>query len=66
MVPRRFDRYDTRSRRGNDTEPHVPETESLGLTALGEAFVDVLRDDERFRAIMADPFGEQPGSATAP
>jgi hypothetical protein len=66
MGPRRFDRCDTRSRRGNDTEPHVPETGAIGLTALGEAFVDVLREDERFREIMADPFGEDPGPATAP
>ncbi|HEX5926913.1 MAG TPA: hypothetical protein VFY45_24015 [Baekduia sp.] len=36
----------------------MPETEELGLTTLGAAFIDLLRDDERFRDVIADPFGE--------
>jgi hypothetical protein len=59
MAPRRDDRCGARFRRDNtDAEPHVPETEELGLTGLGAAFIDLLRDDERFRDVIADPFGE--------
>jgi hypothetical protein len=65
MAPRRDDRCGSRFRRGtSDDEPHVPETEALGLTGLGEAFIDALKDDERFRDVFADPFGEQKGPAT--
>jgi hypothetical protein len=59
MAHRRDDRCGARLRRGKkDPEPHVPETEELGLTGLGVAFIDLLRDDERFREVIADPFGE--------
>ena len=59
-LPRRDNRCGTRLRRDKlDTEPHVPENEELGLTGLGAAFIDLLRDDERFRDVIADPFGEQ-------
>jgi hypothetical protein len=46
-----------------DPEPHVPETKELGLTGLGAAFIDLLRDDERFRDVIDDPFGEHPDPA---
>ena len=60
MAHRRDDRCGARLRRDKtDAEPHVPETEELGLTGLGAAFIDLLRDDERFRDVIADPFGEQ-------
>ncbi|HEY6759453.1 MAG TPA: hypothetical protein VI318_08185 [Baekduia sp.] len=39
--------------------PHVPETQELGLTSLGEAFIDALRHDERFRDVLADPFEDE-------
>jgi hypothetical protein len=59
MAPRRDDRCGARLRRDKaDAEPHVPETKELGLTSLGNVFIDLLRDDERFRDVIADPFGE--------
>jgi hypothetical protein len=64
MAPRRKDRCGSRFRRGaSDDEPHVPETKELGLTGLGEAFIEALKDDERFRDVLADPFGEKQGPA---
>jgi hypothetical protein len=63
MPHRRDDRCGARSRRGApDHEPHVPETEPVRLTALGEAFLEALRRDERFRDVLADPFGEHGGA----
>ncbi|HET6507242.1 MAG TPA: hypothetical protein VFG42_10665 [Baekduia sp.] len=60
MAPGRKDRCGARSRRGNpDDEPHVPETQELGLTGLGEAFIEALKHDERFSEVFADPFGEK-------
>jgi hypothetical protein len=59
MAPRRDNRCGARLRRDKtDIEPHMPETEELGLTTLGTAVIDLLRDDERFRDVIADPFGE--------
>jgi hypothetical protein len=59
MAPRPDDRCGARFRRDKtDPEPHLPETEELRLTGLGAAFIDLLRDDERFRDVVADPFGE--------
>jgi hypothetical protein len=64
MAPRRKDRCGSRFRRGTtEDEPHVPETEELGLTGLGEAFIEALKDDERFREVFADPFGEKTSRA---
>ena len=66
MAHRRDDRCGARLRRDKtDPEPHVPETEELGLTSLGTAFIDLLRDDERFRDVIADPFGEHHDPAAA-
>jgi hypothetical protein len=66
MAPRRDDRCGARSRRAtHDPEHHVPETEPLGLTALGHALMDALREDERFRDVLADPFGETGPPPTA-
>lgn len=36
----------------------MPETELLGLTPTGRALMDLLREDERFRDVLADPYGE--------
>jgi len=64
MAHRRDDRCGTRLRRDQPgAEPHVPETGELGLTGLGAAFIDLLRDDERFRDVIDDPFGEHPDQA---
>jgi len=67
MAPRRKDRCGSRFRRiASEDEPHVPETQELGLTGLGEAFIEALKDDERFREVIADPFGDkQEGPAAA-
>lgn len=66
MAHRRDDRCGARLRRDKtDAEPHVPETEELGLTSLGATFIDLLRDDERFRDVIADPFGEHHDPAAA-
>jgi DNA-binding HxlR family transcriptional regulator len=60
MAPRRKDRCGTRFRRQTpEDEPHVPETQELGLTGLGEALIEALKHDERFSEVIADPFGEQ-------
>lgn len=59
MAPRRKDRCGARFRRQiPDDEPHVPETQELGLTGLGEAFIEALKHDERFSEVFADPFGD--------
>jgi hypothetical protein len=69
MLPRRHDRCGARLRRDRpsqqDSEPHVPETQELGLTALGAALIEALRDDERFRDAIADPFGDDEGDGAA-
>jgi hypothetical protein len=58
MAPGREDRCGARFRRAHhELEPHVPESEDLGLTPLGQAFIEALRHDERFRDVIADPFG---------
>lgn len=60
MASRRKDRCGARHRRRTlEDEPHVPETQELGLTGLGEAFIEALKHDERFREVFADPFGEK-------
>jgi hypothetical protein len=67
MAPRRDDRCGARNRRrAHDApDPHLPETEPLGLTAAGQALMDALRDDERFADLLDDPFGEQGPSPAA-
>ena len=66
MVLRPMQRCGARLRRGkSEPEPHVPDSEALSLTKAGEAFIEALRDDERFRDVIADPFGEQHGQAPA-
>jgi hypothetical protein len=66
MALRRDDRCGARFRRGAvDDEPHVPETGPLGLTGLGEAFIEALKGDERFAEVLADPFGEAEGPTAA-
>lgn len=42
------------------TQPSpVAEDDDVALTPLGAAFVAALHQDERYRHIMADPFGRQ-------
>jgi DNA-binding HxlR family transcriptional regulator len=66
MAPRRKDRCGARFRRRNlEDEPHVPETQELGLTGLGEAFIEALKHDERFSDVFADPFGDKQEGPTA-
>ena len=64
-APRRDDRCGGRFRRKTpeSEQPHVPETQELGLTNLGEAFIDALRNDDRLRDVIADPFGEEDRSS---
>lgn len=38
--------------------------EEVRLSPLGQAFIDALRDDDRFRDIIADPWGDH-GPAAA-
>ncbi len=60
MAPRRKDRCGGRFRRpAPEDELHVPETQELGLTGLGESFIEALKHDERFRDVFADPFGDK-------
>jgi hypothetical protein len=60
MAPRRNDRCGARFRRAvPDTEQSdLGESDELSLTNLGQAFIEALREDERFRDVIADPFGE--------
>jgi hypothetical protein len=60
MASRRDDRCGARFRRAApDLEPTpVTEADELSLTALGQQFIEALRDDPRFRDVIADPFGE--------
>jgi hypothetical protein len=66
MASRRDDRCGARFRRGApDFEPNpVSEGDDLSLTSLGQQFIEALRDDPRFRDVIADPFGEH-GPAAA-
>jgi hypothetical protein len=64
MLHRRDDWCGARLRRGRrpsrqDPEPRPPEGQELGLTTLGAALIEALRDDERFRDVIADPFGDE-------
>jgi hypothetical protein len=69
MATRRDERCGARFRRASldpAAEPHVPETSDLGLTTLGDAFIEALRQDERFRDVIADPFDlEEPDAGPA-
>jgi hypothetical protein len=60
MASRRDDRCGARFRRATpDFEPNpVQEADDLSLTSLGQQFIDALRDDPRFRDVIADPFGD--------
>jgi hypothetical protein len=60
MASGRDDRCGARFRRAApDIEPSpVTETDELALTSLGQQFIEALRDDPRFRDVIADPFEE--------
>ena len=63
MAASRKDRCGTRLRR-QAPEPDacpLPDRQPVTLTPLGQAMVDALREDPRYREIFADPFGEQGG-----
>jgi hypothetical protein len=66
MASRRDDRCGARFRRAApDFEPSpVDDGDDLALTSLGQQFLEALRDDPRFRDVIADPFGEH-GPAAA-
>lgn len=60
MSTRPPDRCGGRIRRPGEVPmpPGVAAREEVALSSLGAAFIEALRDDERFAAIIADPFGE--------
>jgi hypothetical protein len=62
MPSRRDDRCGARFRRATpEPEPDgdlVQEADELGLTSLGQQFIEALRRDPRFRDVIDDPFGE--------
>jgi hypothetical protein len=59
MSSRLPDRCGARVRHASEPElAPVAGGEEVALSALGQAFIDALRDDERFRDIIADPFGD--------
>jgi hypothetical protein len=62
MSPRSDDRCGSRFRFRRDApEPDhstVANGDDLALTPLGRALLDQLREDERFRELIDDPFGE--------
>jgi hypothetical protein len=66
MAPRRNDRCGSRFRRAAPDLDHTPVTDDdeVVLTTLGQAFIEALRDDERYRDVIADPFGDH-GPAAA-
>ncbi|QEC47307.1 hypothetical protein FSW04_06705 [Baekduia soli] len=55
------DRCESRQRRRpiDHDHPGPVADDEVGLSPLGRAFLDALRDDDRFRDIIADPFGER-------
>jgi hypothetical protein len=66
MASRPDDRCGARFRRATPDFDPTPVTESdeISLTTLGQQFIEALRDDPRFRDVIADPFGEH-GPAAA-
>jgi hypothetical protein len=61
MAALRKDRCGTRHRRQtpeHDVCPLPDGQDVVGLTPLGHALLDALRDDPRYRDIIADPFGD--------
>jgi hypothetical protein len=62
MAALRKDRCGTRARR-QMTEPdacRLPDAQDIGLTPLGHAMLEALRDDPRYRDVIADPWGDHP------
>ena len=67
MASRRDDCTGARFRRATpdfEVGPTVQEADDLSLTTLGQQFIEALRDDPRFRDVIADPFGDH-GPAAA-
>jgi hypothetical protein len=65
MASRRDERCGARFRRATpDVDPAVSDGDDVSLTSLGQQFLEALRDDPRFRDVIADPFGEH-GPAAA-
>ena len=63
MPTRRDERCGARFRRATpepdpEAEIVVQEADELSLTSLGQQFLEALRDDPRFRDVIADPFGD--------
>jgi hypothetical protein len=60
MPSRRDERCGARFRRATPEPDHEPEVvqeaDELSLTSLGQQFIEALREDPRFRDVIADPF----------
>jgi len=65
MPPSRKDRCGVRLHRHGADRDVCPahDEDALGLTPLGHALLEALRDDPRYREIIADPFGDDAGRA---
>ena len=62
MAPPADDRCGIRHRRGVSESDHstLSNGDVLTLSPRGMALLDALRDDPRYRDLIADPFGDGP------
>jgi hypothetical protein len=66
MAPASDDRCGARFRRSVPEPDHSPVAmgDEVAISSLGRALLDQLRQDERFRELIDDPFGEDGATAT--
>jgi hypothetical protein len=64
MTPTPDDRCSSRSRRPARESDHAPIAggDDVGLTPLGRQFMELLRQDERYRDILANPWDNDAAS----